>query len=148
MLPEALLDGLLSKDAHRIWEAASRITRLRDRDALQWLAEHDAGIRAATAGVYLGGAFRPNEVILSQALRRMEMARGSACFCSLYAEDMFANPQREADDGFIEVLSLQDNTETLETDWLVTCKACGKQLQIKQNDGWHVPTYRWTPKRP
>jgi hypothetical protein len=143
MRPEGLLEGLLSGDAHRIWEAASGVTRLWDRDSLRWLAGHAAAIRAATEDVELGGALRPNRVILDLALKRMELARGEACFCGLYAKDLFANPKREAEDGFVRVISKQDNAETWETDWEVVCATCGTAYRVRQNDGWHIPTYAW-----
>jgi hypothetical protein len=140
---EDLLADLLSKDRHRIWSASWGVVRLWDRQALCWLGGHSVQIKAATEGVQLGGGLRPNEEALSLALQRIDMAKGRTCFCSFYAKDMFFDPQREADEGFVEVLSKQDNAETWETDWRVACKSCGQMHGVTQNDGWHVPTYRW-----
>jgi hypothetical protein len=142
---ETLLADLLSKDGQRIWSASWAVVRLWDRDALRWLARHVAQIRAATAAVPLGGALRPNEQVLDLALFRMGFAASSACFCALYAKDMFADPKCEAEAGVIDLLSQQDNAETWETIWQVACRTCGQPHAVLQNDGWHMPTYRWTP---
>jgi hypothetical protein len=143
MWPEGVLADLLSGDAHRIWLGASAVTRQWDRNDLLWLAGHAAAIRQATNGIDLGGALRPNAVILDLAMQRLAMAMGDGCFCALYMKDFFADPKREAAELRVKVISQKDDPKTWQTHWQLSCCTCRQGYAVTQDDSWHFPHFAW-----
>ena len=78
------LDAFLSRDPQRIWQACGWVRTSWDRAALRRLAAEKARIEAATKGIDLGGMLRPNALLLTRALRRLDPATDDghlACTC-------------------------------------------------------------------
>jgi hypothetical protein len=136
-----LLPEFLSRDPQRIWAAAGAVMRCWDRAALRRLAVRAADIRAATDGIDLGGALRPNATHLAFALRKIAFAEGDACLCGLYPDyDMFA-PAREAAEARVVVSSERFDDGT--GHYTCRCCACGQGFAVREETGYHYPWYVW-----
>jgi hypothetical protein len=135
------LAEFLSGDAQRVWATCGAVMRSWDRAALRALAARAGEIRAATAGLDLGGALRSNRTHLDFALRKLAFSQGEACLCGLYpAYDLF-DPAREAAEGRVEVLSerFADGTGH----YTCRCRACGQGFAVREETGYHYPWYVW-----
>lgn len=139
-----LLQDLCSKDPRRIWEAASAILRLWDRQLLADLATHLEQIREQTAGIDLGGALHPNAVHLHNALARLEFVRADqGCLCALYAADKFSNPSQEAALGRIAILETQ-HLEGGDVDFYrCKCLTCGTTYRVTER-AYHYTFWEWS----
>lgn len=135
------LADFLSRDPERIWTASGAVMRSWDRKALRALAARAEEIKAATAGVELGGELRSNRTHLDFALRKIAFAMGEACLCGLYPQNDLFSPEREAAEGRVEVLS-----ETRK-DWtghcICRCRTCGQDFAVREENGYHYPWYVW-----
>lgn len=136
-----VLDDLLSGDPGRVWAACGAVMRSWDRAALRMLAARVEEIRAATAGVDLGGALRSNRTHLDFALRKLAFATGEACLCGLYPLYDLYDPRREAEEGHVEMLSERFADGTGHSDW--RCRACGQGFAVREETGYHYPWFVW-----
>jgi hypothetical protein len=134
---DALLSDFTSRDPTRIWSAAGAVRMLRDRDTLRALAAHVEAIRAATRGVDLGGALRPNATHLALALRILEHARDDGdCRCTLFPTDDLFDPRREAANGQVRILQEDDWTTEAE------CTECGARYRVEERQ-YHYAWWTW-----
>ena len=141
---DELMAQFLSRDPHQVWLAAHTVLASWDRALLAQIALRRAEIEAATEGLDLGGAFRPNRVALLAALDRAAFAAGDAdCLCRLYPRHDFYAPEREAERGHVTVTGREVDREAYETRYAVTCSACGANMRATEQIGWHIPLYRW-----
>ncbi len=135
------LEDFLSGDPRRVWAACGAVKRSWDRAALRALAVRAGDIRAATAGVDLGGALRATRTHLDFALRKLAFSLGEACLCGLYPGYDLFDPAREATEGRVEVLSerFADGTGWYDC----RCRACGQGFAVREETGYHYPWYVW-----
>ena len=143
-VPEpGLLDDLLSRDATRIWSAASAIRRLRDTEQLARLAAKLDEIRAATQGVELGGALRPNSSHLEFALKKLEFTRDArGCLCALYEMDGMYDPEQERTDGHVRIVGTV-NGERWVDHYECECTQCAQRFRVEPRAS-HYTWWQWT----
>ncbi len=132
-----------SKDSHQIWEATWDIIRCNDIKVLRKLQLHLASFRHILTQIEMGGALTSNKINARLALSYIEDFCDGICRCNIYSKYILFNPKREAEFGLIKVLSSEINKELYEHHILVSCVNCSKKFQVKEIDGWHVPTYEW-----
>lgn len=142
---DALLQDLLSRDAHRIHAASSQLARTFSAPLLDALAPHAELIEQACHGVQLGGALVSNDVHLTAALRRLRHWReGTGCLCALYPQYLFFRPQALVEQGHVRLLDLG----TAEDGWgerhRVACSRCGRHWDATERE-YHYLWWQWTP---
>lgn len=143
MTEDDCLEAFLSRDPQRIWQACGWVRRCWDREALRRLASEAERIKAATKGVDLGGTLRPNSLLLTQALRRLDYAGGEGCFCALLPQDDLADPRPLAKAGHLDLTEDRIDPATGDGHLACTCTACGTAYRVTEVMGYHYPWYRW-----
>ena len=139
----SIFEDLISKDSTRIWASACAIRKLRDKQLLAELADQIEAIRAATNGVPLGGALRPNSSHLDFAIKKLEHVRSSSeCLCSLYLMDDLFDPNSEAKDGNVQILE----TTRIDGKWIdfytCRCTSCGAIFKAEERQ-YHYSWWAW-----
>jgi len=140
---DEVMSQLTSDDAHQVWLAAHAVLATWDRDILRQVAAGRAQIEAATDGLDMGGAFRSNRVYLVAALERADFAAHPGCLCCLYPNHDFYAPEREAERGHVTIEATQVDREAYETRYEVSCCDCRARFGATEQNGWHIPLYRW-----
>jgi hypothetical protein len=137
----SLLDDLVSRDPHRIWSASHEVIRLRERGLLSELALHVDEIERATHGIELGGALRANRAALEAAIRKLRFAAdGARCLCGFYLDYDLFNPEDEAKDGHIAIISQIDKPYA-ET-YVCECNSCHQRYAVERFE-YHYPWWKW-----
>lgn len=137
------LDAFLSRDPHRVWQACGWVRTSWDRAALRRMAEARDRIKSATKDVDLGGMLRPNALLLTQALRRLDYSLGEACFCALLPEDDLADPRPLATAEHLTLTGDRIDTATGDGHIECNCTTCGAVYLVTEVMGYHYPWYRW-----
>lgn len=137
------LDAFLSRDRHRIWLACGWVRDCWDREALRRLAGERARIDVATKGIDLGGTLRPNALLLTGALRRLDHAMGEGCFCALLPEDDLADARSLATAGHLMLTGDRIDPATGDGHMACRCQTCGAAFLVTEVMGYHYPWYRW-----
>ena len=141
---DEILNGLTSRDSHKIWSASCEIASLRDRERLKNIANHIDEIQLLTEGVDLGGMIRSNSSHLNFAINKLKFVlAGDACLCHLYPKRDFYDPDKEQESGNVQI----DHKEALEGGWyeycLVSCLECGNKFKVEEKD-YHFSYWVWT----
>ncbi len=136
-----LLADFLSRDAHRIWSASGAVRQLREPHELARLVAAIDRIDAATRGIALGGLVGPNSRHLEFALRKLRFVRdvGGACLCALYAQDDLFDPEREAREGHVAIVSRDVPAYRL----ACRCTGCAAAWDVEERE-YHFPWWIWT----
>ncbi len=147
MLPDGpqALDDFLSGDPDRVYRAVREVMIGYDDEVLDFLAPHVGRIEAATKGIDLGGAIVPNRRYLAEAIRRLRAVAEGVCFCTLLPDRTLTGPRGEERAGLIEVERETVLREEYATLYRCRCKRCGSRWQVREETGWHMPTYQWVP---
>lgn len=145
MEPDDVLAHFGSREPRQIYEATWQILRCGDAAALEALHPHLPRLRAIVAQVDLGGMVRRNADDTELAFRYVENSVQGLCRCqTLYVGDTLLDPAKEADLGFVTILSSQDHLDLHEQHFQVQCTGCSRHLTVREVNGWHVPWYAWT----
>lgn len=150
MLPEGLqtLDGFLSGEAERIRKAVRDVLVGYNDDVLTFLAPYAQRIKAATENVDLGGGVVPNHRYLAQALRRLKALDDGNCLCTVLVGYAFASPGVESRGGLIDIIKINPQLPSHSDEHLCRCRRCGQHYLVREEAGWHMPSYQWLPYSP
>lgn len=126
---------------------------LPDGPELAQLCGQIEAIIAATKGVEMPGAFMSNRVYLDLAVERLRLyharvqngASEANCFCRLFDQSQFMSPQLVVRRGRVEILDQTVLRAAHSTVSDVRCTDCGALWRCRDENGWHIPTYAWTP---
>lgn len=139
------LDDFLSRDPHRVWRASCAVQTCFDRAVLKDLAAHIDQIEVATAGLDLGGAFRPNSDLLALALRILRFVLGqSGCLCTFFPDDPMYDLHHLTRLGHVRHGDPVDDPASYCSRYDVICEHCGAEFDVAEQLGWHVPLWTWT----
>jgi hypothetical protein len=142
MTADSLLADLTSRDAQRIWAASHAVAKVGDGALLRALSAEVGAIEAATDGVELGGALRPNRVALEFAIKKLRhVATSDDCLCTLYPTYDLFDPAAQADAGHIAILA--EETIPYASIYSCRCATCGADYTAEERD-YHYMWWEWT----
>lgn len=136
--------NLLAKDSSRVRDGCFDIRSSNDRAALRGVAEQILSKREQIEEVELGGRLISNDHWLQLALAKLELSMGDTCFCTLYTQSEFYNPNNEKDANKISIEGFTENPKTWSTDSICRCNECGQRFDVHGEGGWHVPWWKWS----
>ncbi|MCC4241323.1 hypothetical protein [Thalassospira povalilytica] len=145
-----ILEHFLSRAPHKVWLASCEIRKLRDRDKLLEISEHLKKIRKETKNVFKnsGPGLLSNDYHLNFALKKLSFIRETeACQCELYPSNMFFNPNKEAEEGFVVITDKMEDAQNWSADYRCECTICGNKFSIQQGE-YHYTSYHWTNLSP
>ena len=93
----------------------------------------------------LGGAVIPNSTWRDLALTKLKLSEGKTCFCVLYPENRFFDPEKEQDRGHVFISELEIYREEQFTRYHCKCQKCRNSFTTDEIPGWHVPQWEWWP---
>ena len=119
------------------------------RPSLRWqsstLADRVAD-RVKVPATELPGAFLDGIVHVKFAIRRLDPYQpGGDCSCARFADYSFTSPGAQARRGRVTMLKETVYREEYFTRWRCVCTECGLHWGVRDEQGWHVATHRWTP---
>lgn len=151
--PEALED-LLSQDPARIMDGVWQVLKTHDRAELTELTKARGRIRKSTGSVALAGALISNELHLETAMNRLdlfasELADGpsrSNCYCRLLTRMPVTSPITMEVQKRIRIVKSTTLHEQMACIYRCACLACDARFRVREENGWHVPTYAWSER--
>ena len=132
-----ILEKFLSGDAYLVWEACSELKELRCEEELLRLAAHTNKIEKTTKNIFDGDGpgLLSNYYHLKFALRKLKFVRDDiGCLCELYPHNMFFNPNKEAEKGFVVIKEKTTDAKNWTADYRCQCIACGNEFKIEQGE--------------
>ena len=138
-----IIEKFESKNSHEIWLATWEILHSNDKEVLKALMPSIPGFNEILKQVDMGGKIRSNASDTLKALKYIEDTFNGLCRCELYKGQNVFNPEAEEKLGHIKILKTEFFKEEYEERFLVCCKECGKNLNVREVSGWHVPLYDW-----
>ncbi|QPO10499.1 hypothetical protein IT893_11985 [Thalassospira sp. A40-3] len=145
-----ILGSFLSGDPKKVWLASNAIRELRDEDELRKISEHLKKIRKETKHVFKDGGpgLLSNSYHLNFALEKLRFIKEAAgCQCELYPNNMFFNPNKEADKGFVVITDKLEDAQNWTADYKCECTSCGNKFHVHQGE-YHYTWYDWTNLNP
>ena len=147
MTTEEIIEKILSRDTHKVWEASIKIISLGQlRDNILPLIPHLQTIVEKTKGLDMGGAFAPNQRFIDYAIKTIEFHRDhNECACNLYLgpDSVTPDPNREVRSGHVNIL----DTTFMEGNWVdfykVQCVRCEQLYKVIEREG-HFKWWGWT----
>ncbi|PWQ84594.1 hypothetical protein DKY64_17125 [Stenotrophomonas maltophilia] len=137
---DVLLQGLLSRDATRITDAARTVARLFTPASLEALSAHADTIERSCQGVALGGMLISNQAHLKAALQRLRYWQArEGCLCALYPSYVFFSPEPLLEQGHVQLRARGEAEDGWGECYRLTCTCCARQWSATERE-YH---YRW-----
>jgi len=153
-----IIEKIISRDTHKVWEAACKIIELgRDREKIAPLIEYLPLITEKTGGLDMGGGFANNQRFIDYAITTIEFHKNNQCPCGLYVAKYTSthqaylnkkiqyectNPNREVEKGNIKILDIVRIEEKWVDYYLVECLKCGTKYKVEEREG-HYMWWHW-----
>lgn len=138
-----LSEALDSTDAETVLKASHTIRHEWDRSALQSLADVANRLEHRISKLNFGGTLRPNRTYVEAALNRIRLAATCNCLCDSYLSDEMYDPDREASEGRIRLLSRVANYEKQAYEFICECVLCGSQFAVEERQ-YHYSWWQWS----
>ncbi len=143
MSKEEVLQGYLSKDAHRVLKASHEVIHsvIKDRDMIESLVPYLEKIQEATQNLSYGGTVLPNQRFVDKALKIIWDSKENQCLCE-YAFDGFGQCAKFMEKyGFV---LLEEKTEGYVNTGKIECPKCHQRYIVEEEfTGWHVTSTRY-----
>ena len=143
MSKEEVLQGFLSKDAHKVLAASHEVIHsvINERELIEALVPHLDLIQERIQGLSYGGAILPNQRFVDKALTVISESKESKCLCE-YAFDGFGQYAKLMEKyGFI---LLSEKTEGYVNRGEIECPKCHQRYIVEEEfTGWHVTSTRY-----
>lgn len=136
-----LLQDFLSRDRPRISSAIDVVNGSGDPALLAPVAaELRAVLDALQAADFVIVDGNPVEL----AVDRLEIVRSGGCLCATYPRRS-ADPQREADAGWVGIESETRSAPGARPQRVVVCTSCGALFDVEEGE-YHATWWKWVPR--
>ena len=125
--------------------------RLQEGPVLAKVAARRRAIVARCDGFDMGGMIYPARKHFDVAMERLRLfsdrlengASQENCYCRVFGQLDITGPEFVAKSGRVEVIETIVHREQRASDYRCKCSDCGARFNVREETGWHLPTYEW-----
>lgn len=136
-----LLQDFLSRDENRISSAIDVVNGSGDSVLLAPVA---AELRAVLVSLQEADFVIVDGNPVELAVDRLEIVRSGGCLCATYPRRS-ADPQREADAGWVRIESETRDAPGARPRRVVVCTSCGSMFDVEEGEYW-ATWWKWVPR--